>query len=755
MSLPSFSIVINTLNRAASLKRTLDSLRWLRYAGHFEVVVVNGPSTDDSQQVIDGFAGRIRGARCEVANLSISRNIGIAMARGDVVAFIDDDAIPEPEWLEQLAAAYDDPAVGAAGGFVFDHTGYTFQARYCVIDRLGMPDFSPIGPSPQLCFPGSFRFPHLLGTNASFRRSALLEIGGFDEEYEYFLDETDVCVRIVDAGWLVAQLPHAYVHHKYAPSHLRGKNREAQFRFPLLKNRLYFILRHAREHLGLEALLEDQRRHVDNHRNAVNWLGQQGELPAEAVARFPGDAERAWETGLRRGLEGPRPGHFLDAAKLARWQGGFLPFETWPASPHGSIVLVSRDYPPGHAGGIATFTGDLARALARQGHTVHLVACCTGIDHVDFEDGVWVHRLVVRDHALPPAASAQQVPQHFWNWSKTAFDEVARIATHRAVHVVEAPIWDCQGIAFLHERRWPLVTSLQTTMHFWLDTHPDRRADAGWMQGLGTPILRTERTVMGGCDAVRAISAAIRTDIEAAYEMRFDAQQVLVEPLGIADLPAVGAAPPAADPAADPHPGPEVLFVGRFELRKGIDTLLAAIPLVLQRVPAARFRLVGDSSLPGPDGRGFQEAFFATPEGAACADRVRIDGLADEATLVAAYAQADVFVAPSRFESFGLVFVEAMRAGKPVVGCAAGGVPEIVAHEANGLLVPPGDATALAGALVRLLESPEERARMGQAGRQMYEARFTAARMAQASLAIYDRARERHGAATPIKQYHA
>ena len=124
---PTFSIVINTLNRATLLAKTLDSLRWLKYRGAFEVIVVNGPSTDHSQEVIDAWLPSIRAARCEVANLSVSRNIGICMARGDIVAFIDDDAIPEPEWLAQLAQAYDSPLVGAAGGLVFDQTGYSYQ----------------------------------------------------------------------------------------------------------------------------------------------------------------------------------------------------------------------------------------------------------------------------------------------------------------------------------------------------------------------------------------------------------------------------------------------------------------------------------------------------------------------------------------------------------------------------------------------------------------------------------------------------
>lgn len=740
MSLPSFSIVINTLNRAASLQRTLLSLRWLRYAGAFEVVVVNGPSTDDTQEVIAAFEGQVRHGRCEVANLSVSRNIGIAMAQGEIVAFIDDDAIPEPEWLAQLAQAYDDPAVGAAGGFVFDHTGYEFQCRYCVVDRFANPDYTPEGPTPHLCFPGSYRFPHLMGTNASFRRAALLEIGGFDEEYEYFLDETDTCLRIMDAGWMVRQLANAYVHHKFAPNNMRGENRVPRNRYPLLKNRLYFMLRHAREHMGTEQILADQRLREDSYRVSMVHGAEHGQLEQADVAQFEVDALRAWETGLRRGMEGPRADGLLDAAKLARFAGEYLPFPVIEQPQPVTVVLLARDFGLGHAGGIATFTGDLARSLGALGHSVHVIAASPDINRVDFEDGAWVHRVLVGEHALPEEASRQGVPPHLWNWSRTAFEETARIARHRRVDVVEAPIWDCQGIAFLMERRWPLVTSLQTTLHFWLDSHPEKRGDPGWMQSLGTPILRTEQLVMEGCDAVRSISAAIRRDIEVAYGFRFDDDQVMTLPLGIEDLPAQA---PAA-PQAAPNAGLEVLFVGRFEPRKGIDVLFEAIPAVLERVPQARFRLVGDAALPGPDGRSWQEAFFATPQGAACAGRVQVDGMVGDAALQAAYAAADLFVAPSRFESFGLVFLEAMRAGKPVIGCDAGGMPEIIAHGVNGLLVPPGDTAALADAIVALLSDAQRRAGMGEAGRKIYEERFTARAMAQATLPLYRHAQERH-----------
>ncbi len=732
MTFPTFSIVINTLNRGALLQRTLQSFGWLRYRGSFEVIVVNGPSTDDSAEVIESWGSRIRAANCDVANISVSRNIGICMARGEIVAFIDDDAIPEPEWLEHLAQAYADPQVGAAGGLVFDHTGYAFQSQYCVVDRFGRADFSPRGPTPHLAFPRSFRFPHLLGTNASFRRSALLEIGGFDEEFEYFLDETDVCLRIVDAGFMVAQLPNAYVHHKYAPSKMRDAHRVTRHHYPIIKNQLYFLLKHARAYVPLEIVLEQHRLLVDLHRSAVARAIAGGFLSPGVLETFGTEVDRALEVGLRRGFEGVRSGALIDSAKRKRWNGTFRPFSTIAVTAPTAVVLVSRDYAPGHAGGIATFTRDLARALGALGHLVHVVAASPDIDRVDFEQGVWLHRVVTRGHPHTAAAIELGVPQHIWDWAATALDEVRRIAAHRTIDVVEAPIWDCQGIALALDRTWPLVTSLQTSMHFWLDSHPELRSDPGWMELIGTPIQRVERYVMLHSDAVRSISHSIQRDIERAYGFRFEPTRLAIEPLGIDNIP-------TAD-HVQRQQCLTVLFVGRQEHRKGIDVLLQAIPAVVAAVPGARFRLVGDNTLPGPGGSTFQAVFLATEPGQACAGQITFEGVVDEETLQRAYAECDLFVAPSRFESFGLIFVEAMRAGKPVVGCQAGGVPEIVSHGVSGLLVPPDDADALARAMIELLGSAPLRSRMGNAGRRIFEESFTADRMARASLALYRRA---------------
>ncbi|WP_260865934.1 glycosyltransferase [Burkholderia gladioli] len=530
LTYPRISIVINTLNRGPVLEKTLESFRWLRYPGEFEVIVVNGPSTDNSDEVIASWLPRIRAGKCDVANLSVSRNVGICMARGDIVAFIDDDAMPEPEWLAQLAEPYRDPIVGAVGGFVYNHTGYDFQYTYSVVDRYGHAYLDMAESSPHLCFPNSVRFPHLLGCNSSFRRSALLEVGGFDEEFEYFLDETDVCLRIVDAGFLIAQLPRAFVHHKYAPSNIRGENKVTRYRYPVVKNKVYFSLKHAREFFPTERVMDEIARFIEKQRAEVIWAEGEGLLTRSDVVRFEKDAKRAYDTGMQRGFEGVKPDAMIDAGKLARYTGEFLPFETFNNGR--TIVLISRGFPPKQGEGVATFTRDLAEALAAEGSMVHVITQSPDSNRVDLERGVWVHRIVPAEVELTPAARERKVPQAIWNWSATALVEARRIADHRDIEVIEAPISDGEGIAFLLDGTWPLVTNLDTPLHVWLASHPKKRRDEAWMGSFGAPMLALERELMTRADAVRAGSRAIVDEVERLYDLGFDHARLRVVPHG-------------------------------------------------------------------------------------------------------------------------------------------------------------------------------------------------------------------------------
>ncbi|HEX8612712.1 MAG TPA: glycosyltransferase [Telluria sp.] len=725
-----FSIVINTLDRADLLQETLENLCRLRYAGQFEVIVVNGPSRDHSEQVIASWLPRIRTARCDVANLSVSRNIGICMAAGDVVAFIDDDAIAEPEWLTQLAAAFGEDGVGGAGGRVFDSSGVTFQYHYASASRLGDIDISHRKSTPQLCFPGSREFPYLQGTNAAFLRSALLEVGGFDEEFEYFLDETDLCCRLVDAGYLLKQLPDAYVHHKTAPNGVRDAARLPRAIYPILKNTIYFSLKHGLAYATRARIDANNRDKGDSHRRHLDFMIANGSAGEERRAQFEEESARAWETGTRHGLAPVAGG--IDGAKRARWQGAFLPFATIGHAGALTLALVSRDYPPNHRGGIATFSRDLAEALAAEGHQVHVIAESATHSRVELVGGVWVHRIALRQHALSYDALERGIPQEIWNWCASALAEARRIASLRPLDLVEAPIWDAEGAAFLFDGRWPLVTSLHTTLHFSLQGRAELRDDPAWMARFGTPMLALEKELMQRSQAVRANSAAIRRDIEQAYDFRFDDATLRLVPLGMPDVPHTGTRAARMDDAIT------VLFVGRLEARKGIDVLLAAIDPVLARHAQVRFRIIGDDTLPMSGAQlSYKEHCRQSGRLARWGERVTFEGRVDDATLRAAYRDCDIFVAPSRYESFGLVFVEAMRAARPVIGCAAGGMPEVVSDGVNGLLVTPGDSGALAGAIDTLAASPALRERMGRAGRVLFEDKFISRRMAQESMALY------------------
>ena len=159
-------------------------------------------------------------------------------------------------------------------------------------------------------------------------------------------------------------------------------------------------------------------------------------------------------------------------------------------------------------------------------------------------------------------------------------------------------------------------------------------------------------------------------------------------------------APFVEPPVAALPARPVALFVGVLERYKGLDVLERAWPLVRARVPEAELRLVGRGTLAPPAGPGISW----TPE-------LPTDGVA------AALDAATCLVLPSRGEGMGRVLVEALCRGRAVVGSDDGGIPDVVEDGVTGLLVPPGDAAALADALARVLGDPELAARLGAAAR--------------------------------------
>ena len=153
---------------------------------------------------------------------------------------------------------------------------------------------------------------------------------------------------------------------------------------------------------------------------------------------------------------------------------------------------------------------------------------------------------------------------------------------------------------------------------------------------------------------------------------------------------------------------PRLLFVGRLEPRKGFGFAVRAFGLLASEFPNGVLVVAGD----GPERKAAQELPPAQSR------RVMMLGAVSRDDLPHYHAAADVFLAPNTGgESFGIVLLEAMAAGLPVVASDIPGYREVVRHEVEGLLVRPRDPVALAGAVRRLLREPELAHRLGEAGR--------------------------------------
>jgi glycosyltransferase involved in cell wall biosynthesis len=170
---------------------------------------------------------------------------------------------------------------------------------------------------------------------------------------------------------------------------------------------------------------------------------------------------------------------------------------------------------------------------------------------------------------------------------------------------------------------------------------------------------------------------------------------------------------------ADFPAGRVILTVGRWlttERYKGMDTLITALPRLLTRWPELQLAAVGDG-----DDRPWLEDLA---EKSGVNRHVHFLSGLSYAEIAACYSACEIFALPSRAEGFGLVYLEAMACGKPVIGGAHGGAPEVIQDGVTGYLVPYGDALQLATSIETLLADPVHAREMGARGRQRVEHEF-------------------------------
>jgi glycosyltransferase involved in cell wall biosynthesis len=185
----------------------------------------------------------------------------------------------------------------------------------------------------------------------------------------------------------------------------------------------------------------------------------------------------------------------------------------------------------------------------------------------------------------------------------------------------------------------------------------------------------------------------------------------------------LGSIEAAVSSRADSTP-PTVLFVGRQFHRKGGDLLVESFRRVLRLIPDARLVIAG------------QPVGFVGGPGITCIGDLDKDSADGWSRLVAAYTSADVFALPTRFEPFGIAFIEAMHFGLPCIGPDAWAIPEIIADGETGFAVPIDEVDALTDRLVRLLTNRNVARAMGEAGRRRARSLFTWPRVVERMLHV-------------------
>lgn len=372
------------------------------------------------------------------------------------------------------------------------------------------------------------------------------------------------------------------------------------------------------------------------------------------------------------------------------------------------IALVCNEYPPAPHGGIGTFVRTYAHGLAAAGHEVTVVGAAADDDERD--DGpvrvVGVARTRVRG----------------LSWLRDRLALRRRLAAlHRAgrIDLVEAP--EYEGLLPFSMGDVPVVLRLH--------------GSATWCAGFGArrppaPVRWCER------ETARKSPAWIHPS---RHVLDGTVRTLGTRPADAALVPhPVPARPDGIDgaPAALP-PGRIVLFVGSLWEFRGVLSASRAARVFLPRVPDARLVFVGEECDIG--GRSASDAVRAEL-GPALADRASFTGRVPPAEVARWMSASSVFLYPSPHEAFGLVYLEAMREGLPVVGSARGTGPEIVEDGVTGLLADPDDADALAAQVERLLTDESAARRIVAAARARLAERFSVERCVSESVRFCERA---------------
>lgn len=384
--------------------------------------------------------------------------------------------------------------------------------------------------------------------------------------------------------------------------------------------------------------------------------------------------------------------------------------------------MITWEYPPRVVGGISPHVAGLGQALARAGHEVVVLTPA----HPDAPDDAVVDGVrVLRAHSELPWLPDDDLLARMASMNHHLVQLSARLDGWRP-DVVHAHDWLVAWAGDTLRALWgvPLVATMHAT---------ERGRQGGHLPpGQPSGINAVEWWLTYQSRRVICCSRFMVDEVMTAFHL--PEGKVHLVPNGVE---ADGWAPPEPAPRRGDH-GPLVVTWGRVQYEKGFQTVIEAVDRLRHELPGLQVVVAGRG--------GYLDELRHLARVHGVDDRVRFAGFVSDDELRDLLHRASAAVIPSLYEPFGIVALEALAAGAPLVAAASGGLVEVLEGTGAAQLYPAGDAAALADRLRRLLADPEV-ARAGQrAGADLVRSRYSWDAVAASTVPVYDAARAHHAA---------
>lgn len=391
------------------------------------------------------------------------------------------------------------------------------------------------------------------------------------------------------------------------------------------------------------------------------------------------------------------------------------------------ICLISREYPPETGfGGIGTYVYQLAHGLTKKGHDVSVITqAMDEKDRIYKDKKVSVYR--IKDQKVPFKGFTRISNLLTNNWfsyywhSRSVFKQIIKIIKKEGeFDIIESPLWSGESLAYNKSINAPLLVRLQTPIfksQEIVEKAPDLTLEAVEQQCLKKATL------------IPSISKSVGTLIRKKYNLLEN--KIRVSYLGLDS--------PKLKKPLFKNDSFKLLYVGRLERRKGIIEFIDALNEILSGNEKITLDIVGNDIPQAPGDILFKEYFNKTVN-TNLQKRVRFHGYVTNAKVKNFYKNCDLLIAPSRYESFGLIYLEAFSYGKPVIGTKAGGIPEVVRNNKTGLLVNVNNSKEITKAVLRIFENNDLRKTLGENAFKDVRTNFTVSKMVDKTIDIYNEA---------------